>query len=296
MVFSTIIPNSYFQVVTVARFIVAQLNRQYFTTTSRFISHCSYDLILHAQLRIRCYGLYTNHLHAVSSSTMTSCGDYASKALARRLAEATAEKQRQRQRQREGPHPTQDLLHAPQICRDSRRNFNNISNKDKASSILQPQLTSKVITMESLPQAEEQAVLFRPSKKRKIYRQRAANDEDDVEAAPSPIPAVAEEMNTAQGLDELIASASGAAAMAELDGAEVEGVAVPMSEILRLRKKNKRMGGVEFKASTRLRGDGGEGTGAMVQAEGGGQDSTKVGVQRSFAPPTGAVGDVNKHM
>lgn len=147
------------------------------------------------------------------------------------------------------------------------------------------------------PSAEEQAVLFRPSKKRKIYRQRA-NNEDAVEATQSPAPAPVQENNTAQSLDELIASVSGAASMAdsrEMDSAEAEGVTVPMSEILRLRKKNKRMGGVEFKAFTRMRDNGGEEAGALVRAEDG-AGSTGPLVQRSFAPPTGAVGDVNKHM
>jgi hypothetical protein len=83
---------------------------------------------------------------------------------------------------------------------------------------------------------------------------------------------------------------------------DLEGTLVSISEILRLRKKNnhKRLGGVEFRAELGghilrdedgalvVRKKDGEEEGGLVEVEG--------GVPRKFAPQTGTVGDVNKHM
>lgn len=71
-----------------------------------------------------------------------------------------------------------------------------------------------------------------------------------------------------------------------------------MAEILRLRKlKQRKVGGVEFTArSTGLvRDKDGE---LMGSEEGrdGNEEMVEGGVARKFAPQTGTVGDVNKHM
>jgi hypothetical protein len=146
----------------------------------------------------------------------------------------------------------------------------------------------------------EDTVLFRPSKKRKIYRQRATTDDDAVETEAPQVATPAMTKPAMQSIDELIASAS---VISEEGGssAEVDSVSVSMAEILRLRKKNKRVGGVEFRASAQGQRD--DDRSGVVNArtvdveigEGGGLDVSNGG-PRKFAPQTGAVGDVNKHM
>jgi hypothetical protein len=129
-----------------------------------------------------------------------------------------------------------------------------------------------------LPPAEPETILFRPAKKRKIYRQRPTKSR-----SPSPQPA----SPTPQSLDELIASGS-----ADVD---VEGTNIPISEILRLRKLRKGKLGVEFRADGSSHQKEDESAGAVVlmeEHEEGGLD----GVPHKFAPQTGTVGDVNKHM
>jgi hypothetical protein len=126
-------------------------------------------------------------------------------------------------------------------------------------------------------------VLFRPSKKRKIYRQRAADDDE----APSPPSTTAAPVP--QSIDELIADAA---------GDEMEDTAVSMADILRLRKQKKRVGGVEFRAAETMRGDE---SSLVVRSpdaeEGDGERASKV--VRQFAPQTGIGGagmDVDRHM
>lgn len=144
------------------------------------------------------------------------------------------------------------------------------------------------------------APLFRPSKKRKIYRQRATEDDEPAPpstlspppqtasfsiAAPAPLP-------TAQSLDELISTAG--ATSPHDDDPETQNVS--MAEILRLRKKNKSRGGVEFKASGHVARDE-EGELILRAEDERGVESAGVsGVPRKFAPQTGTVGDVNRHM
>lgn len=135
-------------------------------------------------------------------------------------------------------------------------------------------------------------VLFRPAKKRKIYRHRALEDvanptslQPDSTQNPDPIlaPAITDD---ASPTDE-----------------ELEGTRVSMSEILRLRKLRKhRAGGVEFRASTvNGRGDDGQ-DGALEPHESSKADEVGVespqgvGVVRRFAKQTGILGDVDKHM
>ena len=149
--------------------------------------------------------------------------------------------------------------------------------------------------MASLPHAIEStdsAILFRPSKKRKIYRQRI-NNEDEPSLSPAA-PVLAPE----QSIDELIASHS---AGADNEAVGLEGTAVSMAEILRLRNlKKKRAGGVEFRAVETVRGD--EESDALVlhDEEKAGEEAEADRVVRRFAPQTGTGGggsmDVDRHM
>ena len=152
-------------------------------------------------------------------------------------------------------------------------------------------------------------ILFRPTKKRKIYRQRH-DDTTPPEthlSSPNPpfSPASAPAQPNPQSIDELIASSASVPTTAD---EEAESTQVSISEILRLRQKNKhKRSGVEFRAAGHIaRDQDGElvirhatatatatgGEGESVSAEGGGGG----GVIRKFAPQTGTVSDVNKHM
>lgn len=132
-------------------------------------------------------------------------------------------------------------------------------------------------------------ILFRPSKKRKIYRQRTnADDTDDhpatVEVSPSTTPAP-------QSLDELIAMSS-----READG-ELEGTQVSMAEILRLRKQRRpKIGGVGFKASGTPLARDEMGTLVVRDQDDGEREEDMLAAVKRFAPQTGTVGDVNKHI
>ncbi|EKD19289.1 uncharacterized protein L3040_009271 [Drepanopeziza brunnea f. sp. 'multigermtubi'] len=154
----------------------------------------------------------------------------------------------------------------------------------------------------SADQIKADPVLFRPTKKRKIYRQRTTEDEiatENVDTTPSALSQPAPTPTPAQSLDELISAASATASGRGRDEVEEDGAsALSVAEILRLRKKNKaRGGGVEFRALGHVaRDEEGElmvrgGDEEKVDGEGVGK-----GVIRVFAPQTGTVGDVNRHM
>jgi hypothetical protein len=152
----------------------------------------------------------------------------------------------------------------------------------------------------SSPTPEAEVILFRPSKKRKIYRQHNdALDDDAPSTIPISPPSAASPPNP-QSIDELIASSSSLAPATP--SRDLEGAPVSISEILRLRKKNnhKRAGGVEFRAEPGghiLRDE----DGALVLRKKDGEEERDLvelesGVPRKFARQTGTVGDVNKHM
>jgi hypothetical protein len=160
--------------------------------------------------------------------------------------------------------------------------------------------------MASPPPLTGDAILFRPSKKRKIYRQRQDDNDETLpepEAAFTNTPtsqARVQPQPNPQSIDELIASTSVTLpAKTGVEGEELEGTPVSMSEILRLRKKNKRIGGVEFRASGHVSRDE---DGELVIRQAAGEESRPAagdgggGVIRKFARQTGAVGDVDKHM
>ncbi|KAF7894385.1 uncharacterized protein EAF01_009836 [Botrytis porri] len=147
--------------------------------------------------------------------------------------------------------------------------------------------------------------LFRPSKKRKIYRQRHQDDNDEIKteistSAPAPTAAA---IPTEQSLDELIASNS--IPIKKEEGDEEDGMeetSLNISEILRLRKQRKKIGGVEFKAESKIRdGNDDEGNGdTLVRYED--KDAEEAQPEgglslRRFAPQMGVVGSgVDKHM
>jgi hypothetical protein len=139
-------------------------------------------------------------------------------------------------------------------------------------------------TMEPSTSSEpppESAILFRPSKKRKIYRQRPTSPSEDLDApAPVPVP---------QTLEELITTTA---------DESVEGVQVSMAEILRQRKQHRqRVGGVEFRAAppASSREENPE-MAVAVRGEEEKQEVEDTGGVRKFARQTGLVGDVDKHM
>ena len=137
------------------------------------------------------------------------------------------------------------------------------------------------------PEATGNTIIFRPSKKRKIYRQRNNTDEDDATSSPT----ITQEP---QSIDELISSSANAAKKVD-----VEGTAISMAEILRLRNlKKKRVGGVEFRAIESVRDE--DGTLAVHENREGGEDGVVDKVVRRFAPQTGIGGtrggEVDRHM
>ncbi|RFU36157.1 hypothetical protein B7463_g227, partial [Scytalidium lignicola] len=144
-------------------------------------------------------------------------------------------------------------------------------------------------------------IFHRPNKKRKIYR-RQHSDEDVESTSPTPLEP------QPQSLDELIASSSvplsahaRLSAGGEATDEDGDRGKVSMAELLRLRKLRKqRVGGVEFRAESVNR------HGVLQHVEDdrsayeteprGGEVVPAVAAVRKFAPQTGTVGDVNKHM
>jgi hypothetical protein len=141
-------------------------------------------------------------------------------------------------------------------------------------------------------------LLFRPSKKRKIYRQRTDADAD-TETQPEPSTIALPPKPTQESLDELIASAN---PPAESVNQDADGEEIDISSVLRLRKQRKKIGGVGFTAERTsahaeetgeegalVRFEDGEGSGKEVETEGG---------MRRFAPQMGVLGNaaVDKHM
>lgn len=144
--------------------------------------------------------------------------------------------------------------------------------------------------------------LFRPSKKRKVYRQR--NHDDDFETGieqsiPAPAPALT---SAEQSLDELISSNS--VPIKKEEEEEEAGIkdTLDMAEILRLRKQRRKIGGVEFRAESKIReeNDTDSNGDTLVKFE---EKDTEV-VQpegglsmRRFAPQSGVVNSgVDKHI
>ncbi len=132
--------------------------------------------------------------------------------------------------------------------------------------------------------------LFRPSKRRKFYRKRADSDGEGTAAQTTlihdpppafPSPPVADPSRELASQDE-----------------EDRETQIPIAEILRLRKAAKyRKGGIEFTNSSRPLPSGtasSQPAGALVERDRNAEEVQEV-VNR-FAPQTGQVADVNKHM
>ncbi|KAK3396532.1 hepatocellular carcinoma-associated antigen 59-domain-containing protein [Sordaria brevicollis] len=159
-------------------------------------------------------------------------------------------------------------------------------------------------------------VLFRASKKKRAFRQRAEDNDDDV-AKPGVQPNSAATINTASDAaapgqgnatssTDPTVSATPATTASTSNDKEEGGLSV--AEVLRLRNAKKhRLGGVAFRAGD----DGATATStvqqnseqAMVLHENGGEVQQQQeaailgGVAKRFAPQTGMVGElVNKHM
>lgn len=139
------------------------------------------------------------------------------------------------------------------------------------------------------PAQKEPQVVFRPGKKRKIYRQRAGDDDDDITKPETPAESsTVAEPSTSEEIPNI---------------AEEEGLSV--AEILRLRNARKsRLRGVEFRPEQGPR-DGNTATNTeqslVLKGNAGdaakGSDALVGGMTRRFAPQTGLVGElVNKHM
>lgn len=130
-----------------------------------------------------------------------------------------------------------------------------------------------------LPSAESETVLFRPSKKRKIYRQRAGDVDEDM---PSAIASSSTVIVPPHEPD-----------LAEADPGE--STRISMAEILRLRKQRKtRVGGVEFRSTPALYAE--SPSDALVPANAGEGNSEVPEPVARFAKQTGLAGNVDKHM
>lgn len=141
--------------------------------------------------------------------------------------------------------------------------------------------------------SEPEAPIFRPSKKRKIYRKRAIDDDtasaenNSTTSAPAPS-ASPSRRDSPGGADETGSD-------------EAEGARVSMAEILRLRKLRKhRVGGVEFHIESPTTLTSAESTALTVPVDSELHPAEAAGVQaaaaRRFAKQTGMISDVDKHM
>lgn len=136
-------------------------------------------------------------------------------------------------------------------------------------------------------------LLFRPSKKRKVYRHRADDEEDHLGGVES-IDIVSSQPGSR------VSAASIASPPTSHDVSDLASTHVSMSEILRLRKAHKtRFGGVEFRNSvpgTRQTSDISLVISEPVQDDIGTDEAPTTVPVRRFATQTGTVGDVDKHM
>jgi hypothetical protein len=132
--------------------------------------------------------------------------------------------------------------------------------------------------------------MFRPGKKRKIYRQRPEEEED---------------ATTKSTTDDFTAPATASDAPTAGDAAEDSGDGRSVAEVLRLRNLRKqRHGGVAFRAGPYGYGDDSSATAenseqSMVLHDSADADDSGIlgGITQRFAPQTGLVGElVNKHM
>lgn len=132
----------------------------------------------------------------------------------------------------------------------------------------------------------------RPFKRPKFHRRRPASGEDDTTPTSQPSRNTDVELLT---LDELVSQNANSAVPINEDAEDVE---LPVAEILRRRKAAlRRRGGIEFTnttASAGLQLSPPPGSDAILENE---DDLDKIlTVVDRFAPQTGQVADVDKHM
>ena len=138
---------------------------------------------------------------------------------------------------------------------------------------------------------------FRPAKRRKVYRQRDDNDSilEADDATSLPIGGISAE--TPSTLEELVEQARNATDMVHENDAEPP---LPVAEILRRRRVTRnRRGGIEFSNTgqgTKPVPQPAQPTDALALVD---KDDTAADVKtvvNRFAPQTGQVLDVDKHM
>ena len=152
--------------------------------------------------------------------------------------------------------------------------------------------TTNMATIDAETEAAPQ-VVFRPGKKRKIYRQRAEEPESTLSNGENPTEA---------------SSATPTSAFATPTGPDEDAAGPTVAEALRLRNLRKhKHGGVGFRTGpSGLGGDraGGEENSEMgmvlhgnADAQLGAETAVIGGISKRFAPQTGMVGElVNRHM
>lgn len=134
---------------------------------------------------------------------------------------------------------------------------------------------------------------FRPAKRRKSYRRRHDDYEGDKQSGPELSP---ERLTTVPlSIDELVHSHGAASEDTEMPA---EGEALPISEILRLRRATqRRRGGIEFTNAGNTSKEVApvsQTNNALLENDDAVAD-VDTPVNR-FAPQTGQVADVDKHM
>lgn len=135
----------------------------------------------------------------------------------------------------------------------------------------------------------EPQVVFRPSKKRKQFRQRAEDNVPLVDDATSQA-AGASPPTTSQASDSKPNNGGDDTA------SEIEGLSV--AEVLRLRNARKsRLKGVEFRPEGAPKDETPGEASLVPKDDAQGPEATEFGMSRRFAPQAGLVGElVNKHM
>lgn len=137
----------------------------------------------------------------------------------------------------------------------------------------------------------EPQVVFRPSKKRKQFRQRAGDSEITADEATN---SAAAPPKSAQDTDAKLPDGDDG----DGEGSEIEGISV--AEALRLRNaRRSRLKGVEFRAqgAPKVAADEDLGRQSLLSKDDDAQDGVEFGMSRRFAPQAGLVGElVNRHM
>lgn len=128
---------------------------------------------------------------------------------------------------------------------------------------------------------------FRPARRRKVYRKRFGDDDDEI------TPTIPEQLPSANEMtpNDYVAT--------DYDNLDVGGLDLSVAELLRLRKsmQRRRVGGIEFTNITPTSQS--ISTAAQVENVSNGKSSALVDAEsviNRFAPQTGQKVDVNKHM